>query len=157
MVSGWRYYGRSSLNRLLDNLIWFFSGETMLLGKEFLPQAAEIMKAQISMTSPEDEGELAAEEESEATENGASGQQRRQSDHWEKLDEVEDVAIKPIDHVQTPERVIHFKGNNKRIDVYWIADDGGLVLMLPHLLRQAKTPPWVRVYLIKPLSTHSLS
>uniref|UniRef100_A0A7S3LKD5 SLC12A transporter C-terminal domain-containing protein n=1 Tax=Aplanochytrium stocchinoi TaxID=215587 RepID=A0A7S3LKD5_9STRA len=31
---------------------------------------------------------------------------------------------------------------HRRIDVYWFADDGGLTLMLPHLLRQAKQPPW---------------
>jgi len=31
----------------------------------------------------------------------------------------------------------------KRIDVWWLVDDGGLTIMLPHILRQAKSPPWV--------------
>ena len=125
----------------------------MLLGKDFLPQAAEIMKSQISMASPEDSGELA--EDSNANANGSS-MPRRQSDHWEKLDEVDDVAIKPMNSVHMPERTIEFKGNHKRIDVYWIADDGGLMLMLPHLLRQAKTPPWVSIVLLH-LHTRVLS
>lgn len=31
----------------------------------------------------------------------------------------------------------------KRIDVWWLVDDGGLTIMLPHILRQASSPPWV--------------
>mmetsp|Transcript_12261 Transcript_12261/g.21875 ORF Transcript_12261/g.21875 Transcript_12261/m.21875 type:complete len:1112 (-) Transcript_12261:37-3372(-) len=33
--------------------------------------------------------------------------------------------------------------SEKRIDVWWLVDDGGLTIMLPHILRQARTPPWV--------------
>ncbi|GBG27552.1 Solute carrier family 12 member 3 [Hondaea fermentalgiana] len=35
----------------------------------------------------------------------------------------------------------------KRIDVWWFVDDGGLTIMLPHILRQASSPPWVGCHL----------
>ena len=32
--------------------------------------------------------------------------------------------------------------STKRIDVWWLVDDGGLTIILPHILRQARSPPW---------------
>uniref|UniRef100_A0A7S2SQ15 Uncharacterized protein n=2 Tax=Mucochytrium quahogii TaxID=96639 RepID=A0A7S2SQ15_9STRA len=37
----------------------------------------------------------------------------------------------------------HGRKSARRIDVWWLVDDGGLTIMLPHFIRQAKSPPWV--------------
>lgn len=116
----------------------------MLLGKEFLSQAAELMKSQISMDKGESENAANEAFESEDGSDSIDRAPKTDADKWESLEAIKNVAIKPTTSGESSGMT--FKTTSKRIDVYWTADDGGLVLMLPHLLRQAGMPPWVCEY-----------
>lgn len=74
---------------------------------------------------------------------------KEEEDDWEILKPLGNVfrrMLKDPDTEQSVEpNLDYFGSKRRRIDVYCFADDGGLVLLLPHLLSKANEPPWVSV------------